>query len=149
MLFFRYVVGDPGVDASLPIFAFIFLVALGVDYTIFLMSRVREEARRHGTARVCCGALARDRAGHHERRAGARRDVLGPDDAAGHVRLQHRLHGRRRILLDTFVVRTIMLPAAVEVSATGSGGPRTRAAACARCAETRRDAARAWSGARG
>ena len=42
-------VGSRGVDASLPTFAFIFLVALGVDYNIFLMSRVREEARRHGT----------------------------------------------------------------------------------------------------
>jgi uncharacterized membrane protein YdfJ with MMPL/SSD domain len=38
-----------GVDASLPTFAFIFLVALGVDYTNLLMSRVREEARTYGT----------------------------------------------------------------------------------------------------
>ena len=49
MLFIRYVVGDAGIDASIPTFAFIFLVALGIDYTIFLMSRVREEARPHGT----------------------------------------------------------------------------------------------------
>ncbi|MEO8091435.1 MAG: MMPL family transporter [bacterium] len=33
-------------------FAFIFLVALGIDYTIFLMARVREESRRHGTGSV-------------------------------------------------------------------------------------------------
>ena len=58
LVFFRYVVGDPGVDASLPIFAFIFLVALGVDYTIFLMSRVREEARQHGTREGVLRALS-------------------------------------------------------------------------------------------
>ncbi|MEV4625325.1 MMPL family transporter [Micromonospora sp. NPDC049523] len=39
----------PGVDASFPLFAFVFLVALGVDYNIFLMSRVREESAKHGT----------------------------------------------------------------------------------------------------
>jgi putative drug exporter of the RND superfamily len=41
--------GFPGSDPSLPLFAFIFLVALGVDYNIFLMARVREEVTRHGT----------------------------------------------------------------------------------------------------
>ena len=49
VLFIRFVVGDAGIDASIPTFAFIFLVALGIDYTIFLMARVREEARYHGT----------------------------------------------------------------------------------------------------
>ncbi|HEX6389522.1 MAG TPA: MMPL family transporter, partial [Solirubrobacteraceae bacterium] len=39
----------PGSDPSLPLFAFVFLVALGVDYNIFLMARVREEALKHGT----------------------------------------------------------------------------------------------------
>ena len=53
ILFFRYVAGEDGVDNSLPVFASIFLVALGADYTIFLMSRVREEARRHGTRAWC------------------------------------------------------------------------------------------------
>jgi RND superfamily putative drug exporter len=36
-------------DSSYPLLVFIFLVALGVDYNIFLMARVREEAHRHGT----------------------------------------------------------------------------------------------------
>jgi len=45
----RHVLGLPGTDASVPLFGFIFLVALGVDYNIFLMSRVREETDRHGT----------------------------------------------------------------------------------------------------
>ena len=41
--------GFKGIDPALPLYAFIFLVALGVDYNIFLMARVREETRRHGT----------------------------------------------------------------------------------------------------
>ncbi len=39
----------PGMDASFPLFVFVFLVALGIDYNIFLMARVREESIRHGT----------------------------------------------------------------------------------------------------
>ncbi|GAA3744839.1 MMPL family transporter [Plantactinospora mayteni] len=46
---FQYAFGFPGVDASFPLFAFVFLVALGIDYNIFLMSRVREESVRRGT----------------------------------------------------------------------------------------------------
>src|SRR6185369_2787747 len=46
---FTHVFGYPGADASFPLFTFVFLVALGVDYNIFLMTRVREEARQHGT----------------------------------------------------------------------------------------------------
>ncbi len=46
---FNNVFDFPGADASFPLFAFVFLVALGVDYNIFLMSRVREEAPEHGT----------------------------------------------------------------------------------------------------
>ncbi|MFI6762695.1 MMPL family transporter [Micromonospora sp. NPDC050417] len=46
---FNHGFGYPGVDSSFPLFAFVFLVALGVDYNIFLMSRVREESLKHGT----------------------------------------------------------------------------------------------------
>ena len=46
---FDVVFGFPGSDPSLPLFAFVFLVALGIDYNIFLMARVREETQRHGT----------------------------------------------------------------------------------------------------
>jgi putative drug exporter of the RND superfamily len=45
---FRDVLGFAGADSSLPLFAFVFLVALGVDYNIFLITRVREEAMTHG-----------------------------------------------------------------------------------------------------
>jgi putative drug exporter of the RND superfamily len=115
LLFFRYVVGDPGVDSSLPIFAFIFLVALGVDYTIFLMSRVREEARRHGTREGVLRALAAT--GPVITSAGL---VLAgtfsvlmtlPVTFAFNIGFMVAVG----ILLDTFIVRTIMLPAAVEL----------------------------------
>jgi putative drug exporter of the RND superfamily len=58
IFFFIEIQGSAGVDASLPTFAFIFLVALGVDYTIFLMSRVREEARTYGTREGVLRALS-------------------------------------------------------------------------------------------
>jgi RND superfamily putative drug exporter len=41
--------GFPGEDASFPLFTFVFLVALGIDYNIFLMTRVREESLKLGT----------------------------------------------------------------------------------------------------
>jgi RND superfamily putative drug exporter len=53
-LVFRHVFGWGGEDTSFPLFVFVFLVALGIDYNIFLMTRVREEAHTHGTRR---GAL--------------------------------------------------------------------------------------------
>jgi RND superfamily putative drug exporter len=48
-LIFNHFLGFPGADATVPLFGFVFLVALGVDYNIFLMSRVREESLKHGT----------------------------------------------------------------------------------------------------
>ena len=48
-LVFNHIFGFPGADASVPLFGFVFLVALGIDYNIFLMTRVREEAKRIGT----------------------------------------------------------------------------------------------------
>ena len=115
LLFFRYVVGDPGVDASLPVFAFIFLVGLGIDYTIFLMGRVREEARAHGTREGMLRALA----------------ATGPVITSAGLILAGTFSVLMTlpvtfvfnigfmvavgILLDTFVVRTVMVPAAVEL----------------------------------
>jgi RND superfamily putative drug exporter len=48
-LVFRHVFGFAGADPVMPLFAFVFLVALGIDYNIFLMTRVREESKRSGT----------------------------------------------------------------------------------------------------
>ena len=46
---FENVFDFPGMAPDLPLFAFVFLVALGIDYNIFLMARVREETLTHGT----------------------------------------------------------------------------------------------------
>ena len=115
ILFIRFVVGDAGFDASIPTFAFIFLVALGIDYTIFLMARVREEARRHGTREGMLRALA----------------ATGPVITSAGIILAGTFSVLMTlpvtftfdlgfmvalgILLDTFIVRTIMVPAAVEL----------------------------------
>ncbi|BFO16726.1 hypothetical protein SHKM778_31140 [Streptomyces sp. KM77-8] len=53
-LVFEHLLGFGGTDASVPLYGFVFLVALGVDYNIFLMSRVQEEALTHGTRQGCC-----------------------------------------------------------------------------------------------
>ncbi len=103
--------GFPALDNTAPLFAFLFLVALGVDYTIFLVTRAREETPAHGTregivraasatgavitsarivlAAVFCvlGVNAPDRphADRHHRR---------PRHPAGHLRRPHRHHPR-------------------------------------------------------
>lgn len=48
-LVFNHIFGFPGADASVPLFGFVFLVALGIDYNIFLMTRAREESKKIGT----------------------------------------------------------------------------------------------------
>ena len=75
---------------------FVFLVALGIDYTIFLMTRVREEAIRHGTR---AGILKRprgDRRRHHLRRHRARGDVRRARGGAAGLPGPDRLHRRVR-----------------------------------------------------
>ena len=57
-LFFSHVFGFAGADTSVPLFVFVFLVALGIDYNIFLMTRVREESARSGTRRGALAGLA-------------------------------------------------------------------------------------------
>ena len=56
-LIFEYVFGFEGSDPSFPLFAFVFLVALGIDYNIFLMTRVREETMHRGTRQGSLVAL--------------------------------------------------------------------------------------------
>lgn len=57
-LFFNHVFDFPGADPSIPLYAFVFLVALGIDYSIFLMTRVREESIEQGTRPGILVALA-------------------------------------------------------------------------------------------
>jgi RND superfamily putative drug exporter len=55
---FDVIFNFPGSDPSLPLFAFVFLVALGVDYNIFLIARAREETIKHGSREGILRALA-------------------------------------------------------------------------------------------
>jgi RND superfamily putative drug exporter len=113
-LLFTTVFGFAGADPSFPLFAFVFLIALGIDYNIFLMSRVREEAGRHGT------------------RDGVRRGLIvtgGVITSAGVVLaatfsalavlplvvlVQLGVVVAVGVLLDTTVVRSLLVPALVH-----------------------------------
>jgi RND superfamily putative drug exporter len=57
-LFFEHVFGFKGADRAMPLFVFVFLVALGIDYNIFLMTRVHEEAKKFGMRRGALIGLA-------------------------------------------------------------------------------------------
>ena len=92
-LVFHYVFDFAGADPGFPLFAFVFLVALGVDYNIFLMTRVREETAQHGTRRGLADRAVLDRRRDHLGRPGPRRDVPGAGDAA--VRVPGRARVRR------------------------------------------------------
>jgi putative drug exporter of the RND superfamily len=56
--FFNHVFGFGGADTSFPLLVYVFLVALGIDYNIFLMTRVREEAHRRDTRHGAITGLA-------------------------------------------------------------------------------------------
>jgi putative drug exporter of the RND superfamily len=57
-LFFTHVFGFGGADTAFPLFVFVFLVALGIDYNIFLLTRVREEASRRDARHGALAGLA-------------------------------------------------------------------------------------------
>ena len=112
-LLFDHVLGFPGADPAVPLFGFVFLVALGIDYNIFLMTRVREEALRHGTADGVVRGLAVT--GGVITSAGL---VLAATFAAlGVIPIlflaQLAVIVALGVLLDTFVVRTLLVPALV------------------------------------
>jgi putative drug exporter of the RND superfamily len=101
----------PGADASVPLFAFVFLVALGVDYNIFLMTRVREESIAHGTREGVLRGLTLT--GGVITSAGI---VLAATFAAlGVIPIlflaQIAFIVAFGVLLDTFLVRTLLVPA--------------------------------------
>ncbi|MEV6247498.1 MMPL family transporter [Streptomyces sp. NPDC051742] len=113
-LVFEHVLGFTGTDASVPLYGFVFLVALGVDYNIFLMSRVREETARHGVREgVRIGLTA---TGGVITSAGV---VLAATFAAlGVIPLaflvQIAFIVAFGVLLDTLVVRSLLVPALVR-----------------------------------
>ena len=125
-LAFNHLFGFPGSDASVPLYAFVFLVALGIDYSIFLMTRVREESLVHGT------------------QPGVRRGLAvtgGVITSAGLVLaatfgtlavlpllflVQIAFLVDLGVLIDTFVVRTLLVPGLVHDIGRASWWPWQR-----------------------
>ena len=114
-LVFEHIFGFKGTDASFPLFAFVFLVALGIDYNIFLMTRVREEAKKIGTkAGVIKGLTV---TGGVITSAGivlaATFGVLGVLPLVFLAELGFAV--AFGVLLDTLVVRSLLVPALVRL----------------------------------
>ncbi|MGW0916446.1 MMPL family transporter [Streptomyces sp. NPDC002784] len=112
-LVFEHLLGFSGTDASVPLYGFVFLVALGVDYNIFLMSRVREEALTHGSRQGVLRGLTTT--GGVITSAGV---VLAATFAALMViplafLVQIAFIVAFGVLLDTLVVRSLLVPALV------------------------------------
>ena len=110
-LVFQHLLGFSGTDASVPLYGFVFLVALGVDYNIFLMSRVREEALVHGNRQGVLRGLTTT--GGVITSAGV---VLAATFAALMViplafLVQIAFIVAFGVLLDTLVVRSLLVPA--------------------------------------
>lgn len=111
----EYVFGFPALDISVPLYALIFLVALGIDYTVFLVLRTKEEAKSHGTREGMTRAVGLT--GGVITSAGivlaAVFAVLGvlPLITLGQVGIVVGLG----IVIDTFLVRTLVVPALFEL----------------------------------
>ncbi|MFD3875268.1 MMPL family transporter [Streptomyces sp. NPDC058623] len=112
-LVFQHLLGFSGTDASVPLYGFVFLVALGVDYNIFLMSRVREETLTQGVRQGVLRGLTTT--GGVITSAGV---VLAATFAALMViplafLFQIAFIVAFGVLLDTLVVRSLLVPALV------------------------------------
>lgn len=112
---FGHVFGFAGLDNQVPLLSFLFLVALGVDYTIFLITRTKEEAGVVGTATGIINALAVT--GGVITSAGillaAVFTVLGVLPVI--VLTEIGIIVGVGVLLDTLLVRTVLVPAVVHV----------------------------------
>ncbi len=108
---FDHLFGFAGADPSFPLWTFVFLVALGTDYNIFLMTRVHEEARRYGTRRGALIGLAAT--GGVITSAGI--VLAGTFAALGTLPLvfitEIGFAVAFGVLLDTFVVRSVLVTA--------------------------------------
>ena len=125
-LVFTHVLGQPASDPSLPLFAFIFLVALGVDYNVFLLSRIREARRQRETREAVVEAL--ERTGGVITSAGL---VLAatfstlmalPMEALFQIGFVVALG----LLADTFLVRALLVPAIAVMLGERSWWPSRR-----------------------
>jgi RND superfamily putative drug exporter len=123
VLLFRIVLGERSFDPELPVFAFIFLVALGSDYNIFLMSRIREEAATATTREAALRAVAAT--GPVITSAGL---ILAGTFAVLTVLpitilVEVGIAVALGVLLDTFLVRTLTVPALASLVGEASWWP--------------------------
>lgn len=127
-ILFNWILDFPGADASVPLYSFVFLVALGIDYTIFLMSRAREESLKRGTHEGVVRAVGVT--GGVITSAGI---VLAATFAALVVvpllfMLQLAIIVPLGILIDTFIVRSLLIPGVIYDLGDVSWWPWTKKA---------------------
>lgn len=110
-LFFRAVFGVEKLSWMLPVFMFVFLVALGIDYSIFLFGRIKEEVARHGVREGVHAAVAAT--GAIITSAGVILAGTFAGMLAGEMMFLAQLGFAVSVgvLIDTFVVRTVLDPA--------------------------------------
>ena len=142
-LVFNHVFHFPGSDPATPLYGFVFLVALGIDYSIFLMTRVREESRTRGTRTGILVGLAVT--GGVITSAGI---VLASTFSALAVLpilflAQIAFIVAFGVLLDTLVVRSLLVPAAASDLGGRVWWPRRSGRAGAHEYPRRRDRVRA------
>jgi RND superfamily putative drug exporter len=110
-LAFRHVFDYAGEDVAFPLFVFVFLVALGIDYNIFLTTRIREEAGHQGTRAGVVSGLATT--GAVITSAGlvlaGTFAALGTLPIVGFAEIGFAV--ALGVLLDTFVVRSVLVTA--------------------------------------
>lgn len=116
VLLFQWIGGSDGLNFVLPFLMFVFLMALGSDYNILVMSRIREEARDRPLREAIMRAL--HRTGTTVTSAGmvlaATFAVVGITTPSSQVR-QLGIAISMGVLLDTFLVRTLLVPSAVAL----------------------------------
>jgi RND superfamily putative drug exporter len=124
---FQGLLGEEGLVWWLPLFLFVTLVALGADYNIFLMGRIREEAHKSDTRHAVATGLAAT--GHVITSAGL---ILAGTFAAllaapfeGMVQLG--FSATMGLLIDTFIVRSLLVPSIAVLAGSASWWPSARA----------------------
>ena len=124
LLAFEYVFDAPGSDPGLPTLVFLFTVALGVDYNIFLMARVREETRVVGSRPGVVAGLEQTGAVI----TGAGLILAGTFLVLTLLPLEQLFQlgfaVALGVLVDTFVVRSLLVPAIALMLGDRSWWPR-------------------------
>ena len=110
-LFFQTVMGVERLSWLLPVFMFVFLVALGIDYSIFLFGRIKEEVAQHGTRQGVHVAVAAT--GAIITSAGVILAGTFAGMMSGEIAFLAQLGFSVAVgvLIDTFIVRTVLDPA--------------------------------------